>query len=133
MLQFKTPRGTLKVSPFAPAAARTLGKMLSPGLELQKSHILGTAVTAAERVQFLHVCPSDLLCALLPAFLPPACSQTQALLLTSLPPRLVLMGAHGFRGSYEKGNIKIRFCSWPLKACDGEELGRNCDELSPGS
>lgn len=42
-LQYRTTRDTVKISPFAPAAARPLGKSLNPGLELQKSHVLGTA------------------------------------------------------------------------------------------
>lgn len=42
-LQSRTSHDILKISPFVPAAARPLGKRLNPGLELQKSHVLGTA------------------------------------------------------------------------------------------
>lgn len=88
------PGGTLRLS-FAPAAVRLLRKRLDPGLELQQSHAVDTIVMAAERVQFLHVCPQTSSAHfLLPS---PHLPQKQALLLASLPHHLALMGSRLLR------------------------------------
>lgn len=99
--------------PFAPAAVRLLRKRLDPGLELQQSHAGDTLVMAAERVQFLHVCPQTSSA----HFLLPS-PHPQALPLASLPHHPALMGGSGLlRVLRRDTSIK---CSRPSKPAVGK-------------